>query len=102
MLKFAEPKSTSSVNQAEAHHAPSKPELVNEITEITEIEIIAVNLSIRDLAELRADYGGDRWHKLKGKAYIQRQDGRIVWAAVHWYECHSVGRRRTKVKKELE
>jgi hypothetical protein len=72
------------------------------ISEITDIEIIAVNLSIRDLAILREKYGGDRWRKLKGKAYVLRKDGRAVLAEIHWYECHGIGRRDTKVKKELE
>lgn len=76
-----------------------EPELVSEITDI---EIIAVNVSIRELASLKEDYGGDRWRKLKGRAYVQRRDGRIVFAEVHWYECHGIGRRRMKVKRELE
>jgi hypothetical protein len=76
-----------------------EPEIVGDITDI---EIIAVNLSIRELASLKEDYGGTRWRKLKGKAYVQRRDGRVVFSEVHWYECHGIGRRRMKVKKELE
>jgi hypothetical protein len=76
-----------------------EPEIVSEITDI---EIIAVNVSIRVLAELRAKYGGRRWRKLKGKAYALRSDGRVVLAEVHFYECHGIGRRDIKVKKELE
>jgi hypothetical protein len=53
------------------------------ISEITDIEVIAVNTSVRVLADLRAKYGGDRWRKLKGKAYVMRKDGRIVLAEVH-------------------
>ena len=76
-----------------------EPELVSEITHI---ETIAVANAIRELASLRADYGGDRWRKLKGRAYILRKDGRVVLSEVHWYESHGIGRRRMKVKEELE
>jgi hypothetical protein len=76
-----------------------EPEIVGEITEI---EVIAANTSIRVLAMLRERYGGNRWRKLKGKAYVAYQDGRIVLAEVHWYECHGIGRRDLKVKRELE
>jgi hypothetical protein len=76
-----------------------EPELVSDITDI---EIIAVGSSIRDLADLRREYGGDRWRKLKGKAYVLDEMGNTVLAEVHWYECHGIGRRRMKVKEELE
>lgn len=76
-----------------------EPEIVGDITEI---EIIAVGASIRELASLKEDYGGDRWRKLKGKAYVLRDDGKVVLSEVHWYECHGIGRRLIKVKRELE
>jgi hypothetical protein len=76
-----------------------EPEIVSEITDI---EIIAVGSAIRELADLKADYGGDRWRKLKGKAYVVGDDGKIVLAEVHWYECHGIGRRRMKIKRDLE
>jgi hypothetical protein len=57
-----------------------EPELVSEITDI---EIIAVGSAIRELADLRADYGGTRWRKLKGKAYVIDEDGKIVLAEIH-------------------
>lgn len=38
------------------------------IGDITEIEIIAVGSSIRDLPRLRKTYGRGRWRKLKGIA----------------------------------
>ena len=75
-----------------------EPEIIGDITEI---EIIAVNLSIRDLAQLKGAFGGDRWRKLKGITHVVRQ-GRVVLAEVHWYECHGIGRRRMKVKEYLE
>ena len=38
------------------------------ISEITEIETIAVGSKIRELARLRRRYGPGRWRKLKGVA----------------------------------
>ena len=78
--------------------SPEEPEILGDITEI---EIIAVKVSIRDLAQLRRNFGGERWRKPKGIAYVVR-DGRVVLAEVHWYECHGIGRRRMKVKEYLE
>ena len=77
------------------------PSKLNIVSEITEIDIIAVNTSIRDLARLRKQYGGNRWRKLKGKAYVIK-DGRPVLAEVHWYECAGIGRREERVKFYLE
>lgn len=81
---------------------PNEPEIIGDIRNI---EVIAVGNAIRELADLKADYGGQRWRKLKGIATIVKYDNGIargVLAEVHWYECHGVGRRRMKVKRELE
>jgi hypothetical protein len=76
-----------------------EPEL---LSEIRDIEVIAVGSSIRDLASLRKEYGGTRWRKLKGIAFVRTEEGEEFWAEVHWYECHGIGRRRLKVKEEIE
>ena len=47
------------------------------ISEITEIEIIAIGNSIRDLSRLRKLYGRGRWRKLKGNASILLTNGNI-------------------------
>ena len=78
--------------------AEDEPEI---LSKITEIEIIATNTSIRDLAGLRKEYGGDRWRKLKGVAFV-RENGKEFWAEVHWYQCHGIGRRRMKVKRRIK
>ena len=72
------------------------------LSDITDIEIIAVSNQIRDLAKLQEEYGQGRWRKLKGKAYIREVDGAVILAEVHWYECHGIGRRRMKIKRYLE
>jgi len=77
----------------------TEPEL---LSDIRDIEIIAVNTSIRVLERLRQLYGGTRWRKLKGIAFIRTVDGEEFWAEIHWYECHGIGRRDTKVVREIE
>jgi hypothetical protein len=75
---------------------------VEVLSDIRNVEIIAVNTSIRMLARLREQYGGTRWRKLKGIAFVRTVDGEEFWAEIHYYECHGIGRRDTKVVRELE
>jgi hypothetical protein len=77
----------------------SEPEV---LSEIRDVEIIAVNASIRDRARLKKFYGGGRWRKLKGIAFIRTVDGEEFTAEIHWYECHGIGRREIKVVREIE
>lgn len=72
------------------------------LSEIRDIEIIAVNTSIRDRERLRKLYGGRRWRKLKGIAFVRTVDGEEFEAEIHWYECNGVGRREIKVVREIE
>ncbi|WP_180277534.1 hypothetical protein [Nostoc sp. 'Peltigera malacea cyanobiont' DB3992] len=53
------------------------------IGDITNIEIIAVGNSIRELERLRKTYGSGRWRKLKGFATISLDDGSIYEAELH-------------------
>jgi hypothetical protein len=72
------------------------------IGELSEIETIAVNLSIRENADLKARYGGRRWRKLKGIATVRLLNGHVRRAEVHWYEAHGVGKRKMKIKRLLD
>ena len=72
------------------------------VSEITDIEVIAIGNSIRDLARLRKLYGDGRWRKMKGIATIQLSNGRLRKAELHWYEAHGVGRKEHKRKRYLE
>jgi hypothetical protein len=72
------------------------------ISEITEIETIAVGSSIRDLPRLRKQYGSGRWRKLKGKALVRLQSGRVRLAELHWYEAHGIGKKEIKRKGYLD
>ncbi len=72
------------------------------IGELTAIETIAVNLSVREHDSLKARYGGRRWRKLKGVALVRLVNGNIRKVEVHWYEAHGVGRRKMKIKRFLD
>ena len=69
---------------------------------LTSIEIIAAGPGIRQLDELREQYGGERWSKLKGIAWVRLGDGTIRKAELHWYEAHGIGKRRLKIKRFLD
>ena len=72
------------------------------ISDITDIEVIAIGKSIRDLERLREQYGDGRWRKMKGIALIQLSNGRTRKAEIHWYEAHGIGRKEYKRKGYLE
>lgn len=69
------------------------------LSEISDVEIIAVGTGIRDLRRLRRDYGEGRWRKMKGMARVRLPDGTVTRAEVHWYEMTSVGRKEIKIKR---
>ena len=68
------------------------------VSEITDIETIATGTNVRDRARLRKQYGGHRWRKLKGMAYVRLLSGKIRLAEVHWYEAHGIGKKEFKLK----
>ena len=72
------------------------------ISEITEIEIIAVEASIDEVSRLRKQHGQGRWRKLKGIAMIRLRNGRVRKAELHWYEAHGIGRQEIKRKRYLD
>jgi hypothetical protein len=72
------------------------------VSEITQIQPIAVNRQILDLLRLRKMYGKGRWRKLKGVAHVRLRSGRIRLAELHWYEAHGIGRKEMKRKLYLD
>ena len=72
------------------------------ISEVTDIEIIAVGNHIRDLPRLRKQYGKGRWRKLKGVAQIRLLTGQTRLAELHWYEAHGIGKKEIKRKRYLD
>lgn len=71
------------------------------IGEITEIETIAVAGRIREIARLRKQFGKGRWRRLKGVATVRLRSGRIRKVELHWYEAHSIGKKKLKIKRYL-
>lgn len=68
------------------------------VSEITQVETIAVGHSIRVLSLLNKKYGKGRWRKKKGVATVELKDGSHRQAEVHWYEAHGIGRKDVKIK----
>jgi hypothetical protein len=65
------------------------------------IEVIAVGRSIRELPRLQRAYGSGRWRKLKGTATVRLDDGSLCSTEVHSYESHGIGKREMKIKRFL-
>lgn len=72
------------------------------VSEIVDFEAIAVGRGIRDVARLRKRYGPGRWRKLKGTALVRLPGGSLRRAELDWYEGHSIGRVRMKIKRFLD
>jgi hypothetical protein len=72
------------------------------ISDIIDIEPIAVGSAIREVVRLRKQYGRGRWRKLKGIALIRLANGRIRRAELHWYEAHGIGKREIKRKRYMD
>lgn len=72
------------------------------ISELTDIETIAINRGIREIARLRKFYGAGRWRKRKGIAFIRLADGSSRKAELHWYEATGIGRKEMKIKRFLD
>jgi hypothetical protein len=72
------------------------------ISAITEIETIAINRDIREVARLRKLYGRGRWRKRKGIATILLPDGTARLAELHWYEATGIGQKEYKIKRFLD
>jgi hypothetical protein len=71
------------------------------VGDITNIEVIAIGNSIREIARLRKFYGRGRWRKLKGRATVRLPDRTLGKAEIHWYEAHGIGKREFKIKRIL-
>jgi hypothetical protein len=69
---------------------------------LSDIETIAVKLSIRENADLEAGYGGRRWRKLKGIVAVRLASGGVRRTELYGYEAHRVGKRKMKIKRLLD
>ena len=72
------------------------------LTQLREVETIAVGGSIRELARLRRAYGAGRWRKRKGVAQVLLEDGTRTLAEIHWYEANGIGKKEFKIKQLLD
>lgn len=72
------------------------------LDEISNIETIAIENSIRKIARLRKQYGQGRWRKLKGTATIRLINGHMHRAELRWYEAHGIARKEIKRKRYLD
>jgi hypothetical protein len=72
------------------------------LSNITNIETIAIGNSIRELNRLIKYYGDGRWRKMKGIAWVKLTNEDILNAEIHWYEAHGIGRKEYKIKRILE
>ena len=72
------------------------------ISAITEVETIAINRGIREVARLRKRYGRGRWRKRKGIATVLLPDGTARLAELHWYEATGIGQKEFKIKRFLD
>ena len=74
------------------------------IGDITSVEIIAAGDSVDERHRLNRMYAQGRlarWRKMKGFAWVRYRNGREVWAEVHWFEAHGIGRQEEKVKRDF-
>jgi len=72
------------------------------ISEIEEIEIIAMGGRIHDIMRLRRQFGAGRWRKVKGIARVRLEGGSIRKVELHWYEAHGFGRVKMKIKRFMD
>jgi hypothetical protein len=72
------------------------------LTAISQIETFARGVGVDVRHDLNTAYGRGNWRKRKGIATIEYENGTIWRADLHWYEASNIGRRREKVKKDLE
>jgi len=73
------------------------------IGSISDVEVIARGVSVRQRAWLRQRYGRGRWRKMKGVGMVELSATKVRRPAeLHWYEAHGFGAIEHKVKRFLD
>lgn len=72
------------------------------LSEIDEIETIAIGHGIREIDRLRKQYGQGRWRKRKGIAFVLLPNGVSRKVELHWYEATGIGQKEHKIKRYIE
>jgi hypothetical protein len=71
------------------------------LSEIRNIETIAVGPGVHIRRYLERAFGKGRWRKMKGIGTVRLPDGTVCEAEIHWYEAHGKGRMNFKIKRTL-
>lgn len=71
------------------------------VSQIEDLEIIAIGSAIREINRLRKVYGPARWRKMKGYARIRLESSELLQVELHWYEAQGFGRKEIKIKRFL-
>jgi len=71
------------------------------ISEINDIEVIARGHGVDARHRLNRTYGRGNWRKLKGRAWVEYRDGRVIYAEIHWFEAHGIGKVEEKIVREF-
>jgi hypothetical protein len=74
--------------------------VVELLSQLSNVEVIAAGNKIRELARLRRVYGS-QWRKMNGIALVRLMDLQTARAEVHWYEVHGIGKREFKAVRIL-
>ncbi len=72
------------------------------LSPVRQTQCIAEGRAVRLRQFLLETYGGRHWRKMKGIALVEKEDGWIGNAEIHWFEAHGVGKVKWKIKRELE
>jgi len=72
------------------------------LSALSAIELIAEGRHVKIREFLGRQYGGRNWRKMKGIARVEKDDGWIGMAEIHWFEAHGVGKVQWKIKRQLE
>lgn len=69
------------------------------VTDLTDVQVIARGVSVRQRARLIQMYGRGRWRKMKGQASVELgSTERWRLAELHWFEAHGIGIREMRIR----
>jgi hypothetical protein len=81
---------------------PEPPSRFRILGALNNVQVIAEGRGVKIRKFLCERYGGSHWRKMKGVARVEKDDGWIGDAEIHWFEVHGVGRVCWKIKRKLQ
>ncbi len=69
---------------------------------LSDVEVIAINVSIRELKKLKKQFGGRRCANSKELAQLDFRMVRFTGLNCTGYEAHGIGKRKLKIKRRLD